>query len=54
MLNLVAVHPVQSDDRGYDSCDSEDIKRGLIRNRNHNLVTWLGLRKPWARWNFPA
>ena len=27
MLNLVAVHPVQSDDRGYDSCDSEDIKK---------------------------
>ena len=37
-------HPV---DRGYDSCDSEDLDSGFVRYRERNLADRLGLRMPW-------
>ena len=41
MLNPVRAQPVQSDDRGYGSCDSKDMKRGFIRYKKRKLTTWL-------------
>ena len=44
--SLVLATAVQTD----DSCDSEDIGSGFLRYRESNLMTWLGLRLPWAVW----
>ena len=41
-------------DRGYDSCDSEDLDSGFVRYRERNLADWLGLRKPWPGWKLEA
>ena len=44
----------QQDDRGYDSCGSEDMDSGFVRHRERNLADWLGLRKPWPGWKLEA
>ena len=41
-------------DRGYDSCDSEDLDTGFVWHRERNLADWLGLRKPWSGWKLEA
>ena len=41
-------------DRGYDSCDSEDLDSGFVRYRERNLADWLGLRTPWQGWKLEA
>ena len=41
-------------DRGYDSCDSEDLESGFVRYREQNLADWLGLRLPWPGWKLEA
>lgn len=33
---------VEVEDRGYDSCDSEDMNTGFRRYKKHNLAAWLG------------
>ena len=46
----VLASPMQMGNRGYDSCDNEDMESGFLRYRENNLATWLGLRLPWAGW----
>ena len=53
-MNRVPTTLVQPDDRGYDSCDSEDLDSGFLRYRESNLATWLGKRLPWAGWRLEA
>ena len=43
-----------SDDRGYDSCDSEDMNTGFRRYKESNLADWLGMRLPWEGWTYEA
>ena len=43
---LVTLRLAQQDDKGYYSCDSEDLDNGFIRYRECNLADWLGL--PWS------
>ena len=45
---------LQADDRGYDSCDSEDMNIRFRRYKERNLADWLGTRLPWEGWTYDA
>ena len=55
-LGRQATTPALPVDRGYDSCDSEDLDSGFVRYREQNLAeqNWLGLRTPWPGWKLEA
>ena len=53
-LGRQATTPALLVDRGYDSCDSEDLDSGFVRYRERNLADWLGLRTPWPGWKLEA
>ena len=53
-LGRQATTPAHPVDRGYDSCDSEDLDSGFVRYRERNLADWLGLRTPRPGWKLEA